>query len=59
MKAILHDGEGKIAMHDVKTVEVLAFFTSAFSKKATLAQTVNTISATDVTERSQSREKKE
>ena len=33
MKAMeeLPNREGKLAMHDVKTVEVLAFFTSAFS----------------------------
>ena len=49
MKAMeeLPNREGKRAMHDVKTVEVLAFFTSAFSKKTTGTQMVNTVSATD------------
>lgn len=49
MKAMeeLPNGEGKLAMHDVKTVEVLAFCTSAFSRKTIRTQMVNTVSATD------------
>lgn len=49
MKAMeeLPNGEGKLAVHDVKTVEVLAFSASAFSTKTTRTQMVNTISATD------------
>lgn len=55
----LPDMQGKLAMHDVNTVEVLSFSTSAFSKKTTHSETVNTISATDDRERPQSRKKKE
>lgn len=36
----LPNREGKLAMRDVKTVEVLALFTSAFSKKTTHTQLV-------------------
>lgn len=61
MKAVeeLPNREGEVAMQDVKTVEVLGIFTTAFSKKTTCTQMINTISATDDGEGSQSRKKKE
>lgn len=61
MKAMeeLPNVQGKLSMHGVKTVEVLSFFTSAFSKKTSHSETINTISAIDDRERPQSRKKKE
>lgn len=54
MKAVeeLPNREGKLVIHDVKTVKVFAFLTWACSQKTTRTQMVNTICAKDGRERS-------